>query len=41
MVKRVFIYLDDDEFEKLVKLKGNKTWKEFLVEPILKKKEVK
>ncbi|MEM1525263.1 MAG: hypothetical protein QW618_03885 [Nitrososphaerales archaeon] len=36
MVKRIFLVLDDDEFDRLVKLKGNKTWKELLVDPLLK-----
>ena len=37
MVKRIFLTLDDDDFEKLKSLKGEKTWEEFLVTPHLEK----
>lgn len=37
MVKRIFLALDDDDFEALEVLKGKRTWMEFLVEPLLKK----
>jgi len=34
MVKRIFIVLDDDEFEVLKKAKGEKTWKELMMEAV-------
>jgi len=36
MVKRIQLILDDEDFEKLKKLKGDKTWEELLVEPVLR-----
>jgi predicted CopG family antitoxin len=30
-VKAVLIHLEDDEYKKLVKTKGKKTWKELLL----------
>lgn len=35
MVRRIFITLDDDDFERLEALKGKRTWEEFLVKPHL------
>lgn len=35
MVKRIQLILDDKDFERLKKIKGNKTWEELLVKPIL------
>jgi len=35
MVRRIQLILDDNEFEKLKKIKGSKTWEEFLVKPFL------
>ena len=32
--------VEDAVFEKLKKLKGRKSWEQFLVEPLLKNKEV-
>ena len=37
MVKRIFIALDNDDFEMLKTLKGKRTWEEFLVKPHLEK----
>ena len=39
MVKRIQLTVDDDVFEQLDKMKGDKSWKQFLVEPLLKKAE--
>ena len=36
MVRRIFIALDDDDFEKLKSMKEERTWYEFLVTPHLK-----
>jgi len=35
MVRRIHLVLDDEEFSKLLVLKGNKTWKDFLCERYL------
>jgi len=35
MVKRIFLSLDNDDFEKLKATKGKRTWEEFLVKPHL------
>lgn len=40
MVKRIFLVLDDGDFNRLVEMKGDKTWEEFLVEPLLKQEKV-
>ena len=37
MVKRIFLALDDKDFEALKVLKREMTWEEFLVKPHLKK----
>jgi hypothetical protein len=34
MVKSIHIILDDEDYEKIIKKKGNKTWKEFLLEKV-------
>lgn len=39
MVRRIFLSLDDDDFEKLRALKGERTWEEFLVKPHLEEAE--
>lgn len=39
MVRRIFIALNDPVFEELEAMKGERTWKEFLVDPLLKKTE--
>lgn len=36
MVKVLHILLNDEEFEKLKELKGGRTWKQFLIDPLLK-----
>lgn len=36
MVKRILLTVDDKVHEKLKKMKGKKTWEEFLVEPRLR-----
>jgi len=36
-MKRILIIMDDKEFKKLSKLKGSKTWDEFLVKERLGK----
>ncbi len=35
MVKRILLVLDDETFEKLKKLKGERSWEEFLVKSAL------
>ncbi len=30
MVKQINIFLDDDEYEKIKSVKGNRTWEDFL-----------
>jgi len=35
MVRRVQLILDDKDFERLKRIKGEKTWEELLVKPIL------
>lgn len=37
MVRRIILALDDEEFSRLKDLKQEKTWKQFLVDPILEK----
>lgn len=37
MVKNVFVSLDDNEYERLSKLKGNRTWREVLIDGAEKK----
>ena len=39
MVKSIQLRVDDDVHEKLVELKGAKTWLQFLVDPVLEKAE--
>jgi hypothetical protein len=34
VVRRIFIVLDDNEYDRLVKEKGKLTWKEFIFEPL-------
>jgi hypothetical protein len=36
VVRRILLFLDDGEFERLKAMKGGRTWKEFLVDPVLK-----
>jgi len=36
MVRRIHLVLDNDEFARLLVLKGNKTWTDFLRGPHLK-----
>lgn len=35
MVKRIQLTVDDHVFDELKKLKGNRSWKDFLVKPHL------
>ena len=37
LVKRIFLALDDRDFEKLKAMKDERTWYEFLVTPHLEK----
>ena len=37
MVKDILLHLDDDEFELLDDRRGDRTWKEFLVDPLLER----
>ena len=37
MVKRIQLTVDDAVFEKLRELKGEKSWEQFLVEPLIQK----
>jgi len=39
MVKRILLILDDEVFEKLKKLKGSKSWYDFLITPFLSRQE--
>jgi len=39
MVRRIHLVLDNDEFAKLLVLKGNKTWKDFFIEPHVRGKK--
>jgi len=32
LVKQIQIILDDDEYDELIKVKGSRTWKEFLID---------
>jgi len=32
MVKHIFIDIDDEEFEEFKRLKGNRTWKQVLID---------
>jgi predicted CopG family antitoxin len=41
MVKKLLIDLSDEEYEALKKLKHNKTWKEFLLDPLKKTDDAK
>lgn len=38
-MKEVRLILEDEEYEKLIKLKDGKSWKEFLIEDKLKEKK--
>ena len=40
MVKRLYVILDDDEYNELLKAKGRKTWKEFFIELLKFKQRV-
>ena len=40
MVKRLYVILDDNEYDELLKAKGNKTWKEFFKELLEFKKKM-
>jgi hypothetical protein len=40
MVRRIFLTLDDGDFDKLESLKGKRTWEEFLVKPHLEEAEI-
>ncbi len=37
MVRRIFLTLENEKFEKLLKIKGNKTWERLLVDELLEK----
>ena len=39
MTRRILLFLDNDEFMDLLKMKQNKTWKELLVDERLKKRQ--
>ena len=39
-MKRVYIILEDEEYNELIKAKGNKTWKDFLMELLKFKKKI-
>jgi len=39
MVRRIQLTVDEAVFEKLKKMKGRKSWEQFLVEPLIKKDE--
>lgn len=35
MVRKIYLAVDNQKFERLLRLKGNKTWEELLVDTIL------
>jgi len=37
MVRKIFLTLDNEKFEKLLKIKGDKTWERLLVDDLLEK----
>ncbi|MBA7595644.1 hypothetical protein ES703_02609 [subsurface metagenome] len=39
MVKQIQIILDDNEYDELLKFKGERTWKTFLIEASKKESE--
>ena len=41
MVKQIQIVLDNDEYNELLKMKGKRTWKKFLMEASKKEAEAK
>ncbi len=40
MVRRIFLVLDDVKYMKLLRLKGDKTWEQFLVNDLLAKDKI-
>ncbi len=39
MVKRIQLTVDDTVFERLKEMKGDRSWKKFLIEPLIQKEE--
>ena len=39
MVKRIQLTVDDPVFDKLRELKGERSWEQFLVEPLIQKEK--
>jgi len=37
MIKKLLILLEEDEYNRLMKLKGSLTWKALLITPLLKR----
>ena len=38
MVKRILLTIDDEDFDKLKRIKGEKSWEEFLVKGMISSK---
>lgn len=38
-MKTLHIPFEDEEYEKLISVKGKKTWREFIIEKLLNKEE--
>ncbi len=41
MVRSIFLTLDNEKFERLLKLKGDKTWEKLLVDNLLEREAKK
>ena len=41
MVKRIFLVLENNKYEKLLQIKGDKTWEKLLIDDLLERSEVK
>lgn len=41
MVRTIFLTLDNEKFERLLKLKGDKTWERLLVDDLLERESKK
>ncbi len=41
MVRRIFLVLENEKYERLIRVKGSKTWEELLVDDLLEREEKK
>lgn len=41
MVRRIFLVLENEKYEKLLRIKGDKTWERLLVDDLLERNGVK